>query len=165
MIGFNFSFLDNLPKYKKSVLVSFVKTFVKKQDSDNEGLVFKRFIEELNYQIGIKNSLYLWTEDFLDDKNFCRDIKRLIKTYSIRKKIKEKQKSYLKKQKLYKKENYLKSLSLRQAHEKPTLKQIKYYSFLCKNHNIRQEEIEGKSKLDLIILINEVLSKDKNEQL
>ena len=41
--------------------------------------------------------------------------------------------------------------------EKPTKKQIYYYDKLCKQYNIKQEDISEKSRLDLKNIIGKIL--------
>ena len=60
-------------------------------------------------------------------------------------------------QKQIMKEQRKKASELKMSKEKPTKKQIYYYDKLCKQYNIKQEEISEKSRLDLKNIIGKIL--------
>ena len=54
----------------------------------------------------------------------------------------------------------------RQSHEKPTKRQLSYYSSLCFKYKEEKVDLNDKSKLDLKNLISEILEKHgKNDEL
>lgn len=157
---------NNLTKNQKSSFVSFLKSFVKKYQCFSEMQILQKFNEQIEYEIQINNARFPWLQEFFYEESFLKDVKFVIKEKIKEIEIKNRQKPFLEKQKEQAKAYKQKAINWRQAHEKPTKKQISYYFSLCDKYKIDRLDINGKSKFDLKILISEILeNKGKNEQL
>lgn len=164
MFSMNFHFTDSLTKRQKASFLSFIRSFVKKHNCNDVNLVFSDFIDELKYETELENTRYFWVKEYLDMIEFQKDIELLVKNFLREKKYKNQQAEYVEKRKIYIKSFRQNMLKNRQSHEKPTERQIKYYNYLCNRYKVKKENINGKSKLDFINMINEIL-KEKNAKL
>ena len=143
-----------LSKQQKSSLIRSVKIFVK-SNPDKQNL-FENFIDNETYYFNTGCSRLSFIQEFIEDSTFIKNLKTVfneaIRYYNYQKElepIKEAQKEFAKIQRK-------KAQDYKMSKETPTLKQIKYYKALCKKYNLKQEDLEDKSKLDLKNLIAEI---------
>ncbi len=152
----NTLFLD-LTKNQKASLFSFLKSFVKKYQKKSIDDILDLFIEEEQYYYEVQNPHFEWIIELFENEQFIKELKILIKENLKQLEIKEAQKPFLEKQKQIMKEQRKKASELKMSKEKPTKKQIYYYDKLCKQYNIKQEDISEKSRLDLKNIIGKIL--------
>lgn len=153
--------INTLSPKERASIVSLVRIFVKKNTSFDENVLYNDFIEATEYYANLGYSDYVQIKTSLNDDYFIKDIKLLIRKYAQNKKYKEQQKPYIEKQKKFLKNLKIEKLKKQQSKEKPTKKQIDYYNFLCKLNNTEPENLQNKSKLDLIEMINDILKNKK----
>ena len=148
-----------LSKNQKSALINFLRIYTKKTYPQSVEDIVQNFIDDELYFIDQNNSHFPWIIDFIQDPIFIKDIHKMVKYFKFsliqKEKLKpffERQKESLKKRQLFIKENI-------QKKQKPSIKQIKYYKYLCKSKNINIDSLEKISKFDMINLIKEARQK------
>ncbi len=140
-----------------------MKIFIKKNKALSEQDIYYKFLDEMAYDTAIGNIKFSWLNDFLEEEFFVKDLKILIKNNLRKIEYKNSQKDYIEKQKVYLKTARKRATEWRQSHEKPTAKQISYYNSLCKKKGIEKINLSDKSKLDLKIMIENLLEKSKTD--
>lgn len=156
----NFNYLT---KIQKSSFISYIRIFVKKNQTLSEQDIYYKFLDEMAYDSSIGNVRFSWINDFLEEENFIKDLKTLIKNNLLKIKYKNSQKDYIEKQKVYLKIAGKKATEWRQSHEKPTARQISYYNSLCKKKGIENINLSDKSKFDLKIMIANLLENSNTD--
>lgn len=155
-------FLD-LTKNQKASLVSYLKNFVKKHQDKNESDILDCFLEDEQYYYDVGNPHFEWIIELFEDDGFIKEVIFLIKQYKNQMKVKEQQKPFLEKQKLYMKEQRKKAQEFKLSNEPPTEKQLKYYKSLCSKYKLSQSSFEGLSKLDLKNMIGQIIEEHEKE--
>lgn len=151
----------NLTKNQKASLLRFLKSFVKNNAIMGEEQIFFEFIEEEEYYYNLGDPHLHFVMENIENEDFVSDIKKYISFVLEELEYKKAQKPLIEKQKQFLKEQKKRIQEHKMEHEKPTLKQLKYYKSLCKNHNMEMNNTENASRLDLKNWISEIL--DKNE--
>lgn len=166
MTNLSKQFSDSLSVNQKASLKAFVKLFVKKNIDLEPKVVFKKIIEEFRYDFQLKYSRYVWLKNFIEEDIFKSYLFNLINKQMQYEKYKKIQTANKEKIKEFNKKYRQKAKIFRQSHEKPTVKQLKYYNFLCEKYKIEKVSLQDKSKLDIMNLISEIVEKHgKNEKL
>ena len=151
-----------LTKIQKSNLCHFIASFVKKDFDEDPKKLAQNFIEDQEHYIQIKSTRFPFLEEFICEPNFLRElelyISECIKKFKYQEKLKpayEKQKAYMKEQRIKVKENKM-------AKELPTKAQISYYKKLCQKVSVENPvDIKNASKLDLRDAIDKILKLEK----
>lgn len=146
-----------LTKRQKSSLCTFLKSFVKLNKNLSHEEILNKFIEDETYYNDIGNPHFHFVIENLENEDFMQDLKKCIEAILLDIIYKEKQKPYLEEMKKKAKESALRVRDFKLKHEKPTLKQIKYYKSLCKNHKIELKDTQNASRYDLKTWIGEIL--------
>lgn len=146
----------NLSNTQKSMLLSFLKNFVKKKKMEDENILLEKFIEEQQYYIDINQPYFCFIEEYIEDEKFVKEIKFVIKNILFEQKQKISNKPFIEKQKEIAKKFRKKVQEYKMSKEPPTKKQIYFYKHLCKQKNIQHKDPTNLSKLDLRNLINEL---------
>lgn len=154
----NTVFLD-FTKRQKAMLCAFLRTFTKNNQNLSAEEVLNKFIEDETYYYEINNPHFYFVVENLEKDDFIRDLKRYIEAVFKDIEFKKAQEPYLEKQKEIAKDMRRKASEYKMKHEKPSLKQLKYYKNLCKNHKIEPKDTETATKFDLKTWIGEVLEK------
>ncbi len=148
-----------LSKNQKSALINFLRIYTKKTYHQSVEDIVQNFIDDELYFIDQNNSNFPWIIDFIQEPIFIKDLKKMVKYFKFsliqKEKLKpflDKQKEFFKKKQLFIKENI-------QKKQKPSIKQINYYKYLCKSKNINIDSLENISKFEMINLIKEARQK------
>lgn len=144
----NTIFLNFTPR-QKSMLFSYLKSFVKKNQNLNTLDIIDKFIEDETYYNKINNPHFEFCIPYLSNDEFLRDLKTFIETIFLELKEKEKLKPIIEKQKLYQKEQRKRANDFKLSKLKPTKKQLFYYEKVAKAHGIKMNDITNASRLDL----------------
>ena len=141
-------FLDFTPR-QKSMLVSFLKSFVKKNEGLNTLDIIDKFIEDETYYSEIGNPHFEFVIEHFEEEDFIRDLKTFINAVFYELEQKEKIKPLIEKQKAYQKEQRKRANDFKMSKLKPTKKQLFYYEKVAKAHGIKMKETTNASRLDL----------------
>lgn len=152
----NTIFLD-LTKNQKSSLLSFIKSFVKKNNAKTEDDILNEFIEEETYYKDLGVPHFEWIIEKFENEKFLKDLKIYISECKKQLEMKEAQKPFIEKQKVIRKEQKKKLLEFKLSKEKPTSKQLYYYDKLCKKYNLEKLDTTELSKLDLVNMIGKII--------
>ena len=145
-----------LTKIQKSLLLNFLKQFVKKKSDSSCDEIFYDFLDEQDYYLKINNPQFEWIYDCLDNEKFLKELKLYINAVKKELKYKDTQKPFLDEMKKRNKEFRQKLKENKQKKEKPTRKQIYCYNKLCEKYNLEKQDTENLSKFDLINLISKL---------
>ena len=145
-------------KTQKSMICTFLRSFVKQNIKLTSENILNKFIEEQDYYIKINNSRYPFLEEYLSNDMFLKDSTEYIKACLKYYEYKEKQAPVIAKQKEFekKKRNFLQEIKM--SKEPPTKKQLYYYERLCKKYNIEKDSVDELSKLDLKNRIENIIN-------
>lgn len=141
-------FLNFTPR-QKAMLLSFLKSFVKKNQSLNTNDIIDKFIEDETYYSEINNPHFEFVIPFLSDDNFIRDLKTFIDAAFYELKQKEAMRPLIEKQKQFQKEQRKRANDFKMSKLKPTKKQLFYYEKITKAHGIKMQDTTNASRLDL----------------
>ena len=155
------SIFSNLTKNQKASLLRFLRSFTKNNQTLGEERILYEFLEEEEYYYKIEQPHLHFVVENIEDEEFLRDLKKYIAFVLEEIEYKKAQKPIIEKHKELLKEKRKQAQEFKMKREKPTLKQLKYYTSLCKNHNIEMKDTQNASRLDLKNWISEIL--DKNE--
>lgn len=145
-------------KTQKSMICTFLRSFVKQNYNLSNEDIINKFIDEQEYYIKINNSRYPFLEDYLSNDDFIKDSKEYIKACQKYYKYKEAQAPIIAKQKEFDKQKRKFLQEIKMSKETPTKKQLYYYERLCKKYNIEQKDVNNLSKLDLRNEIEKILN-------
>lgn len=152
----NSLFLD-LTKNQKASLFSFLKSFVKKNAQTTNDEILELFIEDEQYYFEQGNPHFEWIIERFEEEKFLKELLTVIKENKKQLDIKEAQKPFLEKQKIFAKEQRKKAAEYKMSKEKPTPKQLYYYDTLCKKNGIEKKETKDLSRLDLKNMIGKII--------
>ena len=139
----------NFTPRQKSALLSFLKSFVKKNKNLKKEEITDKFIEEENYYFEINNPRFEFVIDYLSDEEFLKDLKKYIDFVFYELEQKEKMQFLIDKEKEYRKAQRKKANDYKMSKLKPTKKQLIYYEKIAKAHNIKMNDTKDASRLDL----------------
>ena len=158
----NTLFLE-LTKNQKASLFSFVKSFTKKHSDKATDEILELFIEDEQYYYAQNNPHFEWIIAEFEKDSFIKELKLLIAENKKQLQIKEANKPYLEKQKVYVKQQRKKAAEYKMSKEKPTKKQLYYYEKLCKKYNLIMEDTQNVSRLDLKNRISKILEDEQTK--
>ena len=158
----NTLFLE-LTKNQKASLFSFVKSFTKKHSDKATDEILELFIEDEQYYYAQNNPHFEWIIAEFEKDSFIKELKILIAENKKQLQIKEANKPYLEKQKVYVKQQRKKAAEYKMSKEKPTKKQLYYYEKLCKKYNLIQLDTQNASRLDLKNRISKILEDEQTK--
>lgn len=155
----------NFTPRQKSALLSFLKSFVKKNKNLKKEEITDKFIEEENYYFEINNPRFEFVIDCLSDEEFLKDLRKYIDFVFYELEQKEKMQFLIDKEKEYRKAQRKKANDYKMSKLKPTKKQLFYYEKVAKAHNIQMKDTLNATRLDLRNWIMEIIDKseEKNE--
>ena len=139
----NTIFLQFTPR-QKSALLSFIKSFVKKNKNLTKEDIIDKFIEEENYYFEINNPHFEFIIDYLSDEDFIKDLRTYIDSIFYELEQKEKMQFLIDKEKKYQKEQRKKANDYKMSKLKPTKKQLIYYEKIARAHNIKPKDTNTK---------------------
>lgn len=145
------------------MLMSFLKSFVKKNQNLNKPDIIDKFIEEENYYFEINNPRFEFLFPYLSDEDFLRDFGAFIDAVFWELKQKELMKPLIEKQKAYQKEQRKKANDYKMSKLKPTKKQLFYYEKVAKAHGAQMKNTENATRLDLRNWIMEIIDPKEDE--
>ncbi len=145
---------------QKSDLCHYISKFVKNYYDKETDEILALFIEEEKYYLEVDASRHPWIVDYLDDKQFYKDLTLYINENKRKYRYKESQKEFVEKQKEFLKEQRKVARDRKMSGQSPTSKQKAYYKALCKRYNIdiNSIDLEKTSKLDLRNAIDALLT-------
>lgn len=153
----------SLSKNQKSALCNFLKAFVKKM-SDFDALdIWQKFYDDEKYYLEINSSRFEFLCDIIDEEDFYNDTLLFIKECKKYFDYKKSQEPIRQAQKAFEKQKreFLKELKMKS--QKPTKKQIYYYSALCDKYNLEKDNIEELSRFDLKERISRIIDEHKTD--
>ena len=161
----NTIFLDFTPR-QKAMLMSFLKSFIKKNQSLSKEDIIDKFIEDETYYNEINNPHFEFVLPFLSDDNFLRDMKTFIDAVFYELKQKEAMKPLIEKQKQFQKEQRKRANDFKMSKLKPTKKQLFYYEKVAHAHGIEMKDTKNATRLDLRNWIMEIIEprEETNEE-
>lgn len=147
-----------LTKVQKSDLCHFVASYVKKDYDEEADVLAQKFIEDQKHYIEINSTRFPYLAEFIDERDFYKELELYIKECKRKYKYQEKQKPMYEKQKAYMKEQRKKIQEAKMAKEFPTRAQISYYKKLCQKLSIENPlDMDNASKRDLRDAIDAIL--------
>jgi len=149
---------SELTKTQKTALLNYLKALVKKNPSWDVEKIIEKFIEDETYYFKMNNPHFEWVVGFFENESFLNDIKIHVKECFKYIEFKERQKPFIEKQKAYAKEMRKAAREKKLAKLEPTDKQLKYYKNLLKKYNVELKPLEGASRLDLMLWIDEIIA-------
>ena len=158
----NTIFLQFTPR-QKSALLSFIKSFVKKNKNLTKDDIIDKFIEEENYYFEINNPHFEFIIDYLSDEDFIKDLRTYIDSIFYELEQKEKMQFLIDKEKKYQKEQRKKANDYKMSKLKPTKKQLIYYEKIARAHNIKPKDTKDASRLDLRNWIMDIIEPERTE--
>ena len=158
----NTLFLE-LTKNQKASLFSFIKSFTKKHSDKATDEILELFIEDEQYYYAQNNPHFEWIIAEFEKDSFIKELKLLIAENKKQLQIKEANKPFLEKQKVYAKQQRQKAAEYKMSKEKPTKKQLYYYEKLCKKYNLIQQDTKNASRLDLKNRISKILEDEQTK--
>ena len=147
-----------LDKTQKSMLCTFLRSFVKQFFELDELEILDKFIYEQNYYLEINSSRFPFLADYLSNDEFLSETKEYISACKKYYQYKKFQEPIIAKQKEYEKQKKVFLQNLKMSKELPTKKQLYYYDRLCKRYNIIKKDVNDLSKLDLKEEIERILN-------
>lgn len=148
--------INTFTRVQRTSLLSHLKILTKKNPNDTEQEIVVKFLEEQEYLFSINQPMFEWLLPYIEQTEFIRDVRVIIKDNLKYISYYEKQKPYREKQKAFVKMVREKIKEDNMSRMKPTKKQISYYKALCRKHDIEEVDLTGKSRLDLRNLIAEI---------
>lgn len=152
----NTIFLYLTPRQKNNLL-SFLKSFVKKNQNLKKEDIIDKFIEEENYYNNLGNPHFEFVIEYFENDEFLRDLGIFIDSVFYELKQKEKMAPIIEKQKQIQKEQRKKANDYKMSKLKPTKKQLFYYEKVAKAHNVEMKDTKDASRLDLRNWIMEII--------
>lgn len=146
----------NLTPRQKSMLLSYIKEFTKKNKDLSADVIIDKFIEDENYYYELNNPHFEFVIDNFSDEKFLSDLKKYINSIFYEIEQKERLKPLIEKQKEIQKEQRQKANDYKMSKLKPTKKQISYYKSLS-----GKNDTENATRLDLKNWIAEILDEQK----
>ncbi|MCM1265953.1 MAG: hypothetical protein NC200_07115 [Candidatus Gastranaerophilales bacterium] len=145
-------------KTQKSMLCTFLRSFVKQNLELTTDKILDEFVEEQTYYLKINSSRYPFLEDNLEDYEFIKDTKDYINACKRYYNYKQTQAPIIAKQKEFEKKKRKFLQEVKMSKEAPTKKQLYYYERLCKKYNIEKKDINELSKLDMRNEIDKIIN-------
>lgn len=145
-------------KTQKSMICTFLRSFVKQKLELSTDEILNEFIEEQSYYIKINSSRYSFLEEYLDNYEFLKDTKDYINACKKYYDYKKSQAPIIEKQKEFEKKKRKFLQEVKMSKEAPTKKQLYYYERLCKKYNIEKKDINKLSKLDIRNEIDKIIN-------
>lgn len=165
MFNLKNTIFKNFTQRQKSMLLSFLKSFVKKHQNLSKEEITDKFIEEENYYLEINNPHFEFLKDFLSDEEFLRDLGIFTDSVFMELKQKEALRPVIERQKQFQKEQRKRANDYKMSKLKPTKKQLFYYEKVAKAHGIKMKDTNNASRLDLRNWIMEIIEpKVENEE-
>lgn len=148
--------INTFSRVQRTSLLAHLKILTKKNPNDTEQEIVVKFLEEQEYLFSINQPMFEWLQPYIEQTEFIRDVRVIIKDNLKYISYYEKQKPYREKQKAFVKMVREKIKEDNMSRMKPTKKQISYYKALCRKHNIDEVDLTNKSRLDLKNMISEL---------
>lgn len=157
MFNYKNTVFISLTQRQKSALLSCLKSFTKKNHTLSSYDILYKFIEDEQYYFKINNPRFEFVLEYLNDEEFLKDMRICIEKNLEEIAFKEKQKPYIEKQKALIKEQRKRANDYKMSKLKPTKKQLFYYKKVASAHNVKMNDVEGASRLDLKNWIMEII--------
>ncbi len=143
---------------QKNAVCNNLRALVKQNLELTSAEILDKFVENEKYYLELEVSRFPFLADCIDDSEFLADteayIKECIKYYNY----KAAQKPLIEAQKEFEKKKRKFVQEFKMSNEKPTKKQVYYYTKLCKRYNIELRDINELSKLDVRNEIDRILN-------
>ena len=149
--------INTFTRNQQVALLSHLKILTKKNPNATEQEIVVKFLEEQDYLFAIKQPMFEWLQPYIEETDFVRDVRVIIKDNLKYISYYEKQKPYREKQKAFIKMVREKNKEDKMSRMKPTKKQISYYKALCRKHNVDEVDLTNKSRLYLKNMISEMV--------
>jgi hypothetical protein len=153
-------FLQMLSQIQKKQLLSFLKSFIAKQEILDKNSIYEYFYDEQSYYIEIGRPYFSFMPEVLCDEIFLKDLKNLISEFVFKENQKRIQEPMKQKQKEFAKLQRKKAQEYKMHREKPTPRQVSYYKSLCKKNNQQLKDCSLLSKLEIRDLIQAMIEKN-----
>lgn len=144
-------------KTQKSMICTFLRSFVKQNTDLKVDEIFEKFADEQDYYLKINNSRFPFLKDCLTDDTFILETKEYIKACKKYYDYKKAQAPLIAKQKEFEKKKRKFLQEVKMSKEPPTKKQLYYYERLCKKYGIEQKDTSELSKLDMKCEIERII--------
>ena len=155
-------FLNFTPR-QKAMLLSFLKSFVKKNKELKTEDIIDKFIEDETYYNEIGNPHFEFVIEHFNEEDFIRDLKTFIDAVFYELEQKEKMKPLIEKQKQFEKEQRKRANDFKMSKLKPTKKQLFYYEKVAGAHGIKMKDTTNASRLDLRNWIMDIIEPKKDD--
>ncbi len=152
----------NLTQRQKAMLLSFLKSFVKKNQTLCVYDIIDKFIEDENYYFQMNNPHFEFVIPLFEDEDFIKDLKTFINEVLYELKQKEAMKPLIEKQKAYQKEQRKRANDFKLSKLKPTKKQLFYYEKITKAHGLQMKDTKEATRLELRNWIMEIIDGGEN---
>ncbi len=153
-----------LTKRQKSMLLSFLRSFAKKNSNLTKEDITDKFLEEEKYYLEINNPHFEFIADYFSDETFLSDISLFLDYVFYELKQKEALRPIIEKQKKFQKEQRKRANDFKMSKLPPTKKQLLYYEKLCKNRGIEPVDIKDATRLDVRNLIMNIIEPENEAQ-
>lgn len=153
-------FLQILSQIQRKQLLSFLKSFITKQEILDKNNIFEDFCDEQSYYIEIGRPYFSFMPEVLCDEIFLKDLKGIISELVFKENQKRLQEPMKQKQKEFAKLQRKKAQEYKMHREKPTPRQVSYYKSLCKKNNKAPKDCSLLSKLEIRDLIQAMIEKN-----
>ena len=145
-------------KTQKSGICNYIRALVKQNLNKTCSEIVDKFIDDEKYYLQLNSSRFPFLIDIIDEPQFIKDTEEYIKECKKYYEYKELQRPFIEKQKEFEKQKRKFLQEVKMSKDKPTQKQIYYYTKLCKKYSIEQKNIEELSKLDIKNEIERILN-------
>lgn len=145
---------------QKNAVCNNLRALVKQNLKLSPSEILEKFTENEKYYLELDASRFPFLADCIEESEFLSDTEAYISECIKYYRCKEAQKPLIEAQKEYekKKRKYLQEVKM--SKEKPTQKQVYYYTKLCKRYNIELKDINELSKLDMRNEIDRILNEN-----
>ncbi|MBR2068773.1 MAG: hypothetical protein IJ877_03320 [Candidatus Gastranaerophilales bacterium] len=142
---------------QKSQLLGTLKSYFKKFANLSNNELCVKFLEDEKYYLEINNPHFEFLDEYLENDDFYKDLKKFFEFCEYEKCEKEKLKPYFEHRKELAKLARKKANDYKMSKLKPTQKQLNYYEKISKAHNIKKHDTQNASRLDLRNWIMEII--------
>ena len=145
-------------KTQKSGICNYIRALVKQNLNLTCSEILDKFLEDEKYYLELNSSRFPFLIDFIENTSFIKDSEAYIKECKKYYEYKKSQRPLIEKQKEFEKQKRKFLQEVKMSKDKPTQKQIYYYTKLCKKYSIEQKNTDELSKLDIKNEIERILN-------
>jgi len=148
---------------QKSQIFGTLKSYFKKFSNFSTVELCDKFLEDEKYYLDIGNPHFEFVGEYIENDEFYKDLKKFFEFCEYEKKEQEKIKPIIERQKELMKQARKKAQDYKMSKLKPTIKQLNYYDKITRAHNIKKQNTENASRLDLRNWIMDIINEYNKE--